>query len=82
MPLGGMRQDRNCHAERSEASQPMWGRDPFAALRVTGGKFLSSAEAEALSRSEGEAISLLRYEGDCFASFLATASLRFTQSLL
>jgi len=59
MPLGGMRQDRNCHAERSEASQPMRGRDPFAALRVTGGKFLSSAEAEALSRSEGEAISLM-----------------------
>jgi len=34
MPLGGMRKDRNCHAERSEASQPMRGRDPFAALRA------------------------------------------------
>jgi hypothetical protein len=43
---------------------------------------IASAEAAALSRSEGEAISLLRYEGDCFASFLATASLRFTQSKL
>jgi hypothetical protein len=38
-------------------------------------KFLSSVEAEALSRSEGEAISIMAQQRDCFASFLATAVL-------
>ncbi|MBM3134451.1 MAG: hypothetical protein FJZ89_04015 [Chloroflexi bacterium] len=33
-------------------------------------RVIASAEAEALSRSEGEAISLLRHEGDCFAPIL------------
>jgi hypothetical protein len=37
-------------------------------------KFLSSVEAEALSRSEGEAISLMAQQRDCFASFPSPGS--------
>jgi hypothetical protein len=47
-----------------------WGDETLRCAQSDKGKFLSSAEAAALSRSEGEAISLLRHEGDCFAPIL------------
>jgi hypothetical protein len=39
-------------------------------VTVYAAKFLSSAEAEALSRSEGEAIALVAQQRDCFVAAL------------
>jgi hypothetical protein len=36
---------------------------------------MSSAEAEALSRSEGEAISIMAQQGDCFAPILTASAM-------